>query len=245
MSSENPEPSQKRPPAAASLETSAGAALSDPASLVELRRRIGELEELNRQLLEANRTLERLSMADPLTGVGNRRLFEQTLDIEWRRARRERRALSILLIDIDFFKLFNDTYGHQVGDTSLREVARTLERHLQRAGDMIARYGGEEFAVILPGLESLAAAVLGERLRGRIEGLAIRHELSLASPFLTISTGVATSHPESGDSAHRLVARADHALYLAKSAGRNCVQVAPNELELPAAQPLPAPHHPA
>ena len=187
------------------------------------------LEESNRQLREANVRLERLSMIDPLTGVWNRRHFDQTLDLEWRRARREQRPLSALMIDIDCFKLFNDAYGHLAGDTSLRQVADVLQGNLKRAGDVVARYGGEEFAVILPGLERDAAYQVGERLRREVERLGIRHKLSSAAEVLTISAGVAIVEPSRHEAEPGLlVAEADHALYLAKSAGRNRVILAPD-----------------
>ncbi len=185
------------------------------------------LEEANQRLLQTNETLSHLSFVDALTGVSNRRHFEQTLDLEWRRAYRERRPLALAMVDIDHFKAFNDAYGHQAGDESLRRVAQVLSSTIQRAGEVVSRYGGEEFAVILPGHEPAVAARLCEQLRARVEQLGIPHGSSTTAPQLTISAGVAGLVPQAGQSSRSLVAQADHALYVAKSSGRNRVVMAP------------------
>jgi len=200
--------------------------------LVEDRTR--ELEMANKQLQLANQILMRLSTHDGLTGVGNRRQFDEALDVEWRRASRVGGLLSLIMIDIDFFKDYNDRYGHQAGDDCLKAVAYTLQDLVHRAGDVLARYGGEEFAIILPGLPREEALLLAESLRRQVESRHIRHAASAVTPFVTVSLGVAsTIVPRDGDSAD-LVAAADRALYAAKGSGRNRVEYA----ELKAVEPL-------
>lgn len=185
-----------------------------------------ELEMANRQLQLVNQILMRLSTHDGLTGVANRRQFDETLDVEWRRASRAGGLLSLIMIDIDFFKDYNDRYGHQAGDDCLKAVAYALQDLVQRAGDVLARYGGEEFALILPGLPREEALSLAESLRRQVESRRIRHAASAAAPFVTVSLGVAsTVVPREGHSAD-LVAAADRALYAAKGSGRNRVEYA-------------------
>lgn len=181
------------------------------------------LEEANRQLQEANQSLRQISMLDDLTRIPNRRQFDDTLDLEWRRAMRLGESLSILLIDIDSFKAYNDSLGHPRGDACLRRVAECLRETLQRAGDLVARYGGEEFAAILAGTPIEQAEKSAEVLRRRIEALAIRHPASPAAAHLTISVGVACAIPVPGSMPDQLVGAADQALYAAKAAGRNRV----------------------
>jgi diguanylate cyclase (GGDEF)-like protein len=184
------------------------------------------VEERTRQLEEANRTLERLSQLDGLTGVANRRRFDDALDAEWRRGCRTGAPLSLVLLDIDAFKPFNDTYGHLRGDECLRQVAAALAGALGRAGDLVARYGGEEFAALLSGVAADEAAVVAERLRANVQALRLPHGASPAAGVVTISGGVATLTPtERGDPA-TLVAAADQALYDAKRLGRNRVVAA-------------------
>ncbi len=183
------------------------------------------VEERTRQLEEANSTLERLSQLDGLTGVANRRRFDYVLDAEWRRGCRTGAPLSLVLLDIDAFKAFNDTYGHLRGDECLRQVAGALAGALGRAGDLVARYGGEEFAALLSGVGSEEASNVAERLRANVQALRVPHGNSPAAGVVTISGGVATLTPtERGDSA-ALVAAADQALYEAKRRGRNRVVV--------------------
>jgi diguanylate cyclase (GGDEF)-like protein len=185
------------------------------------------VEERTHQLREANARLDRLSRRDALTGVANRRHFEQVFEAEWRRALRAHAPLALLMIDIDEFKRYNDVYGHQAGDGCLMRIAAVFDAEVQRAADLVARYGGEEFAVILPGTAARGAVELAERLRAEVEALCIpRHE---AAPIavVTISIGVACgvagldlSSPE------LLLSAADHALYGAKNSGRNRVVIA-------------------
>jgi two-component system chemotaxis family response regulator WspR len=157
-----------------------------------------------------------------VTGVANRRRFEETLGREWRRAVRDGLPLSLVMIDIDEFKAFNDAHGHQVGDQCLRRVAHEIRGALTRPGDLLARYGGEEFAAILPSTPLRGAEAVAEALRVRVEAMATRHPRA-PEGVVTISLGVATAIPGTAASAEALVAEADEALYRAKRAGRNRV----------------------
>jgi diguanylate cyclase (GGDEF)-like protein len=189
----------------------------------QLEQKTAALEQANEHLASAIETLHRISTQDGLTGVSNRRHFDETLALEWRRAARSRAPLSLLMIDIDYFKAFNDTVGHQHGDDCLRRVAQALHDSLHRAADLVVRYGGEEFAVLLPETGETHARTIAETLRARIESLDMHHP---ASPIghLTISIGVASEvPPRDGANADELVRRADTALYEAKRRGRNRV----------------------
>jgi diguanylate cyclase (GGDEF)-like protein len=188
----------------------------------ELQLQTKALEDANALLANAIDTLHRISTQDGLTGVSNRRHFDDTLVLEWRRAARKEAPLSLLMLDIDHFKAFNDASGHQAGDDCLRVVAHTLQDSLHRASDLIARYGGEEFSVLLPECGEEQARMLGEMLRARIENLRYHHPASPAG-VVTISVGVAGSVPSRDASWVDLVRRADEALYQAKRAGRNRV----------------------
>lgn len=183
---------------------------------------------LTRKLDDANQELTRLSSLDGLTGIPNRRHFDETLAREWRRACRQGRPLSMLLCDVDYFKQFNDGYGHQVGDECLRAVARTLQAVLRRPADMMARYGGEEFAAILPDTDPAGALRMAEAMRAAVEALRITHRYSgSALGVVSISVGVATRVPtrSQSDSAE-LIRQADEALYRAKQGGRNRIAAA-------------------
>src|SRR6185295_7253870 len=184
------------------------------------------VEERTRALEEANQRLERLSSLDPLTGLANRRRFDEVLDVEWRRGCRSGGPISLALFDLDFFKPFNDTNGHLAGDECLRQVAQVLAGALGRAGDLVARYGGEEFVALLPGLSEPDASALAERLRAGVEGLGLAHAASTVAPVVTISGGVATTVADEQRSPAALVAAADRALYQAKRGGRNRVTTA-------------------
>lgn len=176
-------------------------------------------------LKEANERLERLSTLDGLTGVDNRRSFDQTIQQEWKRLQRTKDFLSLIMCDVDFFKLFNDTYGHQSGDDCLKSVARAMKGVARRAGDCVARYGGEEFAVILPVTGKKNAVFIAEKIRQTLEKKAIAHTKSSVAPFVTLSLGVATVIPDDQGTPELLIKCADDALYLAKSSGRNRVMV--------------------
>jgi diguanylate cyclase (GGDEF)-like protein len=193
----------------------------------EVERANRELEEIRRQLEDKNRLLERLSAIDTLTQIANRRRFDAVLRQEWRRASRDEAALSLVFCDIDHFKLFNDTYGHQKGDDCLVRVAQAMDEALNRPADLVARYGGEEFVALLVDTDAEGARLVAERMRERVESLGIEHRASTAAPCLTVSLGVATVQPpEAGLRPEDLVSRADQALYAAKQGGRNRVVVA-------------------
>lgn len=171
----------------------------------------------------AEAKLRSLAGLDALTGIANRRTFENTLAAEWRRAARAGGSLSLLMVDVDHFKQFNDNLGHQRGDGCLQAVAAALSAETHRAGDFPARYGGEEFAIILPATDRSGAARIGENVRLAIERLAFDHPLSSVGPFVTVSIGMATLSPNVGDHVETLVCFADTALYRAKALGRNRV----------------------
>lgn len=166
--------------------------------------------------------LEELASLDPLTHLPNRRMFDSKLTEEWKRAQRGGSALAVLMIDIDYFKRFNDNYGHGAGDACLHRVAQILSDQCARVGDFVARYGGEEFIVILPNTDTEGAITVGERLRKRIEAARIPHAYSEASPYISISLGCASAYPglDKGTPTG-LITAADNRLYKAKELGRN------------------------
>ncbi|MCP4695901.1 MAG: diguanylate cyclase [Gammaproteobacteria bacterium] len=167
--------------------------------------------------------LDQLSSLDGLTGIPNRRKFDEFLDYEWHRALRTGLPLSLGLLDIDYFKNFNDRYGHVAGDDCLKKVGKTLENSLKRTTDLAARYGGEEFACVLPETDLQGAMYIARELHAKINALAIPHELSVAAPHITVSMGVTTQIPSPSDSPAALIKEADKRLYQAKEAGRNRV----------------------
>jgi diguanylate cyclase (GGDEF)-like protein len=185
-----------------------------------------ELSRLRLALETANQRLKRLVAVDALTGIANRRHFDRALDRELRRARRERAPLSLIFLDLDEFKRFNDTYGHARGDEVLRLVAQTLDETFRRGGDLVARHGGEEFAVVLPGVDGRRAGLYAERLRRRIWRLAIPYAASQVSDRVTMSGGVATVAPPQVVAPDDLLRAADQALYRAKCQGRNRIAAA-------------------
>ncbi len=185
-----------------------------------------ELLEALGQLRHANEILRRLSAIDGLTGLANRRNFDEFIEREWRRAVRDKKPISIIMMDIDHFKAYNDHYGHQGGDDCLKKVASVIAETVKRPADLASRYGGEEFVVVLPETEIKGAAELAERLRMEVEAMGNPHEHSSASKVVTISVGVASLIPERGMAHSELVELADKALYAAKRDGRNRVQVA-------------------
>lgn len=172
-----------------------------------------------------NKHLQRLVSIDGLTQVANRRRFDEYLEIEWLRMARERQPLSLILCDVDYFKLYNDTYGHLVGDTCLQRVAEAISRGLKRPADLLARYGGEEFAVVLPNTNALGAVQVAEKLRCEINHLMIPHATSAVSNYVTMSWGVSSIIPTHEFSLKQLIAAADKALYEAKEQGRNRIIV--------------------
>jgi len=182
-----------------------------------------ELALVNQKLQEANRELAALARRDALTGVANRRQFDEVLESEWRRARRSRTPVALVFADVDHFKAYNDACGHQAGDACLQTVAQTLATVAHRAGDLVARYGGEEFAVILPGLDGDQAQALAEAMRQAVEQRALPHPALAVAGVVTVSLGVCSHVPSRGETASALVHETDLALYRAKAGGRNRV----------------------
>jgi len=186
-----------------------------------LDQKVRELLEVRQRLEEANQRLEALSSLDGLTGIPNRRRFDEFIDLEWRRATREAESLSLIMIDIDFFKAFNDHYGHPDGDQCLKQVAKTLDASLKRPTDMVARYGGDEFVAVLPGTGKQGAVFMAEDMRKRVEALVIPHDGSPVADRVTVSLGAATIIPPGDFSPVVLMEVADRALYEVKKNGRN------------------------
>jgi diguanylate cyclase (GGDEF)-like protein len=196
------------------------------------------LESENQQLQKTSDELHRLSISDELTNLGNRRHFEFMLDQEWKRALRFQTPISLAFFDIDFFKLYNDNYGHQAGDDCLRLVAEKIGAFARRPGDTSARYGGEEFVLLLSGTELAQAATIAEACRACIESLEIPHSYSKVSNFVTVSAGVTSMVPGHDTSRRALVEEADKALYHAKWGGRNRVALGSHTSALTVVRPL-------
>lgn len=188
-----------------------------------LVREIDMRREAQNQMQKINQELADLSLIDELTGIPNRRRLEGFLDFEWRRSLRQKTPLSLIMIDIDFFKLYNDHYGHPAGDQCLITVAGALDKCRQRSTDFVARYGGEEFLFIATDIDETGTKILAENLRRSVEELNIPHQYSPVSPYVTISLGTATVIPAAGQKVQEVVNLADQALYHAKHSGRNCV----------------------
>lgn len=180
-----------------------------------------ELAEKNLALESAQKELEILASTDSLTGITNRRQFDVCLDREWKRLTRENLPLSLIFCDIDFFKQYNDTYGHLAGDKCIQTIANILQQNAKRPADLVARYGGEEFALILPNTEGKGAVKVVERIRDNLRAIALPHTNSHVSCFVTISLGIVTVIPKSNLSYHWFLEEADKALYRAKVAGRD------------------------
>ena len=198
----------------------------------ELDARIAELHLLQAELEEKNRQLQLLSSLDGLTGIPNRRQFDEMLAQEWNRMAREKLPLSLIILDVDHFKRFNDRYGHLAGDSCLRRVAGALAEIIRRPADMVARYGGEEFAAILPGTSFDGAVMVAESMRRTVADLEIEHADSPVHNAVTVSLGVSSVVPIPGCMPADLLQAADQGLYQAKQEGRNswiraeCVPVA-------------------
>ena len=209
--------------------------ISKPVSRIELRARVRSVlkmkEEMDhrkareRELESLTRKLDLLSRRDGLTGVHNRRSFDETLKLEWRRARRNKFHLAALMIDIDFFKKYNDTYGHRQGDQCLKTIAKTIQESLKRPGDFVARYGGEEFVVLLPGTEEKGAYKIGREIQAGLAGLAIVHQTSDVSDYVTVSIGVSSIVPDESNDPEMIITASDEALYEAKKSGRNRINI--------------------
>ncbi len=187
-----------------------------------------ERSRLEQRLLAAQEQLRQLAATDQLTGISNRRMFDEFLDREWKRAVRDRTPLCAIMIDVDNFKSYNDRYGHLAGDECLKAVAAGLAEVVRRPGDLVARYGGEEFVILLPHTKLEGASFVAEQIRRRVEALQIVHS-GTAHGRVTVSLGVETRTPAQGGSTDELIAAADSLLYAAKRQGRNCVMC--NETE--------------
>ena len=186
-------------------------------------RDISDRKQIEIALKKANLKLKYQANIDSLTQVANRRRFDEYITQEWSRCAREREYLSLILCDVDYFKPYNDTYGHQAGDDCLYEVAQGIEKAVKRPADVVFRYGGEEFAVILPYTKGQGAIKVAENIRGKVKNMQIVHESSEISSIITLSMGVASIIPDSQSSPHVLVSTADRALYYAKAQGRDRV----------------------
>lgn len=178
------------------------------------------LSEHQKRLLELNETLRRLSDVDGLTGLNNRRYLDSYLDVEWRRSVREATEFSVLMLDVDNFKRYNDYYGHLAGDEVLKEVATVMRQSVQRPADLTARYGGEEFTVVLPATPAEGALSIAERICTGVRALALPHR-EAPSERVTVSVGAATASPARGDGYASLLRAADMALYVAKRSGKD------------------------
>jgi diguanylate cyclase (GGDEF)-like protein len=186
---------------------------------------VATIAERTNALKTANQKLKKLSRMDGLTGIANRRLFDDSLRNEWRRAVRHKTDLSLILLDVDHFKQYNDMYGHQQGDRCLVAVAGAIGNQVTRPADLVARYGGEEFAVILPNTDAEGALQVAEKIRRAVFDLKVSHEGSETSSFVTLSLGVDSTQPKAEDKISAFVERTDQALYQAKRTGRNKVMV--------------------
>jgi len=191
---------------------------------------VNTLSESNQQLQNANEKLETLTLEDALTELHNRRYFEMQLEFEWKRESREKKILTLMVIDIDYFKLYNDTYGHAEGDVCLKNVAHVLQSSLHRSSDIIARIGGEEFVVMLPNIEVEGALTLANQMQQHLQNAELTHATSPLGDNVTVSIGIASVLPDENATALGLFKAADKALYKAKAKGRN--QVVIGEMDL-------------
>ena len=176
------------------------------------------------ELKRASEGLKKMSMIDVLTGLFNRRFFNENYLKEWHQACRSKTSLAMLMVDIDYFKKYNDTYGHLRGDDCLVAVAKEIQQIVKRPRDLVARFGGEEFMVLLPETDTHGAEQVAERILNGIRRLALEHRASAIQPYVTVSVGVAAAFPDD-ESMNELLNRVDQALYQAKNQGRNCYRV--------------------
>lgn len=199
------------------LDAGAADFISKPVNAAVVRARVRTQLTVKRQA----DALRALTLTDPLTGVANRRAFDERLHAEWRRCARAGLPVALILADVDHFKAYNDHYGHPAGDACLVQVAAALRRSAGRTHDLVTRYGGEEFAILLPQLDVSGAECVARRLQDELARLAIAHAASPTAPHLTLSMGLASLVPQDAQGADSLVARADALLYAAKAGGRN------------------------
>jgi diguanylate cyclase (GGDEF)-like protein len=185
-----------------------------------------ELLELTARLKEMNHELQLLSSRDGLTGIANRHAGSDFLSREWPRAIREQNYFSVIMLDIDYFKLYNDTHGHLQGDECLKNVAQALRRGIHRPADLLVRYGGEEFIAFLPDTNREGAFIVASALKSEVEVMQLPHGSSKASPYVTVSVGMASAIPDMNKPVEVLIDSADRALYRAKQEGRNRICIA-------------------
>lgn len=180
------------------------------------------LKESQFELQKLNQELQRLAHLDGLTQTANRRQFDHYLQQEWMRLCEEQKPLALMMCDVDYFKSYNDTYGHQAGDDCLRAIAQAISQAIPRTTDLVARYGGEEFAVILPETDILEAEIIAQTIQKKVQSLKLVHDQSQVSPYITLSLGITCLIPHCQSSPSLLIEWADRALYQAKKQGRNC-----------------------
>ncbi|MBP2637129.1 MAG: diguanylate cyclase with and Cache sensor [Firmicutes bacterium] len=194
----------------------------------ELERKV---QERTQELQLLNETLYQISVQDGLTEIANRRYFDEFLGREWQRAKREQQPVALIMLDVDWFKRYNDTYGHVAGDQCLQKIAEVLQSMAKRPADLAARYGGEEFALILPNTNAAGAEELGNQILEAVRKLGIINETSAAGAVVTVSLGIATCIPSENEGPHKLIRTADQALYHAKEAGRNQLAIADSGMD--------------
>ncbi len=199
--------------------------------LVETFSDISERKRAEEVMQIANRELERLATEDSLTKLSNRRRFDEFLEAEWYRQAQALNQISLIMADVDFFKKYNDRYGHQAGDACLQSVADAIRKKVGRPGDLIARYGGEEFAIVMPETDIRSASQVAENIRRELAKMQIPNALSSVAPYVTISCGIACMFPTGETRPQILIERADQGLYRAKHQGRNCVVLFGDEAE--------------
>jgi diguanylate cyclase (GGDEF)-like protein len=195
-----------------------------------LAQEIAEKEKIQRKLEKVNQQLKKIANLDGLTEIPNRRLFDEYLAKEWQRLKREQKPLSLIMVDVDYFKAYNDNYGHLAGDDCLKQIAQALEHVIKRPADLVARYGGEEFVVVLPNTSQEGAQKIAQEIQTKMSDLAIPHKYSLISQQITLSLGISTITPHNSLSPFELVNCADQALYQAKQQGRNSIKIINYEL---------------
>jgi len=227
MHAANPEKAHNHGTREVAIRHRNGAALSMDLTLTPMYLRqplyIGLLHDITHHK-QSEDALQRAAYLDPLTQIANRRHFDSFLEKEWQRAVRGGGALSLVVLDVDHFKLYNDSLGHPAGDICLQQVAQAIAAHASRSGDLAARYGGEEFVLLFADTDADSALHLAEAIRAGIEALQLPHPRSSTSPWITVSIGVATIRPHQLDDREALFVAADRALYVAKEAGRNQVR---------------------
>ncbi|HZV80680.1 MAG TPA: diguanylate cyclase [Geobacteraceae bacterium] len=222
-----------KPPNRLELKVRVSSALKLKGEMDRRKERERELLEMTERLEEANRKLQHLSSRDGLTGLANRHAGNDFLSREWLRAIREKKEFSVIMVDIDFFKLFNDSRGHLEGDECLKMVANALQKGMHRPADLLVRYGGEEFMALLPDTGVEGALIVGIAMKEQVAALELSHGSSAVSPHVTVSIGIASTSPGENMPVERLIAEADRALYRAKQEGRNRICVSEEEISPP------------